>query len=109
MCGRFQREEEGRPRVEEVEEWVEGCGGKYGFEGSRDFSRSGSQEGVSSTGEGSSSCIFIGSSSAAMLVVGSRVGEGFDGRDELVMSVTDALLDLQRTSSLKEASWNGFW
>ena len=42
MCGRFQREEEERPRVEEVEEWVEGCGGKYGFEGSRDFSRSGS-------------------------------------------------------------------
>ena len=46
MCGRFQRgeeeEEEERPRVEEVEEWVEDCGGKYGFEGSRDFSRSGS-------------------------------------------------------------------
>lgn len=41
MCGRFQREEE-RPRAEEVEVWVEDCGGKYGFEESRDFSRSGS-------------------------------------------------------------------
>ena len=41
------------------------------------------------------------SSSAAMLV--SR--EGFDGREEFVMRVADALFDLQRTSSLEEASW----
>jgi hypothetical protein len=44
-----------------------------------------------------------------MLVVGSRGWRRFDGRDGLVMSVINALFDLQRTSSLEEASWNELW
>ena len=68
MLGR-EKVDEDRPRELEVEERL---GGKYGLS---DFSRSGSWEGVSSTGEGSSSsssCMRIGVSGSSAMVSGGR-------------------------------------